>query len=121
MLLNDVAVDGTSTTITYSLVSIVNGSSVRRDATAALDSPRDLLIKHEQVSKGSLFSDRHLIRFERTALQAETLVPVKGAVHLVIEAPRTTITAAMIIDMIAQLRDMLSDAAIVAKILNSEP
>jgi hypothetical protein len=120
MFANDVALAGTSVTTTYSLISVSGGNSVRKDATVALDSPKSLLIKHEAITKGTLHSDRHLVRLERTAPQAGTLLPVTGSVHVVIDAPRDTITSAHILDMIDQLKTFLV-AGNWTKLSNSEP
>lgn len=109
-----------SSSTTYSLTSIDGGNSDRRDAAAALDSPKSLFIKHEDVTRGTLKSDRHLVRLERTAPQAVTLLPVTASVHVVIDAPRDTITAVMISDMVTQLKNFLTSGNL-TKLLNDEP
>jgi hypothetical protein len=120
MFANDVTVTGTSVAVTYSLRSVKDGNSIRNDATVALDSPKAMLVKHEAITKGTLKSDRHLVRFERTAPQGTTLLPVLASAHVVIDAPRDTITAAQVLDLIDQLRNFLT-AGNVTKLLNNEP
>lgn len=121
MFANDITLAGdASSSTTYSLTSINGGNADRRDAASALDSPKALLIKHEDVTRNGLKADRHLVRLEKTLPQASTLIPVTGSVHVVIDAPRDTITAAMIQDMATQLKNFLS-AGNITKLLNDEP
>jgi hypothetical protein len=112
--------DAASST-TYSLTSVVGGNADRFDATAAADSPKGLFIKHEKVKRNGLSATRHLVRLERTSPQATTLAPVTGSVHLVIEEPNDTITAAQLKDMITQLRNFLTAGGYVDKLFNDEP
>jgi hypothetical protein len=120
MFATQLTVAGTSVSQVYDLISINGGNSERRDATAALDAPERLIIKHEPVSKGTLKSDRHLVRFEATLPQAVTALPVTGSVHIVIDAPRDTVSAAKILDLVDQVRNFLT-AGNLTKLLNNEP
>jgi hypothetical protein len=121
MFTNDITLAGDAGSSTvYALISVEGGNSARRDGAAGLDSPKNMLIKHERVTKGTLTSDRHLVRLEKTLPQATTLVPVTGSIHVVIDAPRDTITVAMLKDMTTQLKNFLS-AANIDKLVNNEP
>jgi hypothetical protein len=115
----DVTVTGTTVPVTYSLVN-TNDGSLRADSTVALDSPKRMLVKHQPITKGSLKSDRHMVRFERTSPQATTLLPVSASAHLVVEAPRDTITVAQVQDLVDQIRNFAT-AANILKLLNNEP
>jgi hypothetical protein len=121
MLLNDITLAGdASSSQTYSLISVQDGNSVRRNSAAPSDAPQQLIVKHESYSKGSLKGTRHLVRLERTRAQATSLTPVTGSVHLVIDAPGDTVTAADLKDMFTQLKNLLT-AGVVTQVLNGEP
>jgi hypothetical protein len=105
---------------TYSTVSIADGNSVRRNAAAPLDAPQQLIVKHESYAKGATKGQRHLVRLERTRAQATSLTPITGSVHLVIDAPADTVSAADLKDMFTQLKALLT-AGVVNQILNGEP
>jgi hypothetical protein len=122
MFNNDIALAGTSVSNTFSLQSVVGGKSIRSDATAALGEPRYLTISHQAVSRPWGTADRHLIRLDRSFPGEFTTDPtLQASVQLVIEAPRTVVTAAEIQNLIDQMEAFTGTSGYVAKILNSEP
>jgi hypothetical protein len=121
MLTNDITLAGdASSSTTYKFANLSGGNSERRDTSLGLDKPRRLFVKHELVTRGGVKYDRHLVRLEREEPQAETLTPVVGSVHVVIDAPRSTVTVAQLQDMVTQVKNLLS-AANVTLLLNNEP
>jgi len=121
MFTNDIALAGTSTTKTYSLTSIVNGKSIRKDATAPLGEPSLLTISHQEVSRSGGTADRHLVRIDKTYPGTLPNPDVTCSVQLVIEVPREDVTAANVQDLVDQLESFLGTAGYVTKVLNSEP
>ncbi|DAD51270.1 coat protein [ssRNA phage Zoerhiza.1_6] len=121
MFLTDIVSAGdSSSTRTYSLRSILDGSSVRANSAAPLNAPETLTIKHSKSSRGGIPLDRHLARFDLTKINSSS-APVVASVYVNIEVPEdAVITAAIIKDMRTQLTNFLSDAN-VAKLLNGEP
>jgi len=109
-----------SSTRTYSLKSVVEGSSLRGAATAPLNAPETLSIKNQKSSRGGIPLDRHLVRFDLTKINASG-APVTASVYQTMEVPEDSVfTAAIIKDMRTQMINFMSDAN-VAKLLNGEP
>jgi hypothetical protein len=121
MFTNDITLAGDAGSSTvYALISVEGGNSARRDGASGLDLPKDMLIKHERVTKKTLTSDRHLVRLEKTKPESVSLLPVTASVHVVLDVPRGTITVAEIKDMVTQLKNFLS-AGNIDKLINNEP
>lgn len=120
MFTNDLTLAGTSTSKTYSLISVADQKSVRRDSTTTLGNPREMVISH-QTAKGPNGEavDRHMVRLDLTKTsslgQAHT-----GSAYVVLVAPRAEITEGEILDMVDQLKAFLT-AGNVDKVLNGEP
>lgn len=121
MFATDITTAGTSTSKTYSLVSIEGRKALRSDSTAPLGEPRLLTISHQPVTRPFGAADRHLIRFDETISGTAPAVDVVASVQLVIEVPRETATAAQITDLKDRLVSFLNTATYLTKILNSEP
>lgn len=122
MLATDLTLTDAGGNTTYSLVSILDGRSIRRDATATMGLPKDLIISHNVEKRGELVIDRHLVRLERTV--ADATDPSKlatGRVSLVLEVPRTIVTEAQILGLYVQLDSLMDAAGVFDKLLNSEP
>lgn len=121
MFTNDIPLIGdAASTRTYSLVSIAGGSSLRSNPLTGAALPETLAIKHTSTTKQKQTSDRHLVRLDLAKADALTGEVVNGAVYLVIEAPRTVITAAQLKDMVTQLKNFLTPG-VVSQLLNNEP
>jgi hypothetical protein len=121
MFTTDITLAGdSSSTRTYSLRSIVDGTAVRANPAAPLNAPETLVIKHQKSLRGGIPLDRHLARLDLTKINSGSN-PVVASVYVTIEVPEdTVITAAIIKDMRTQMTNFLVDAN-VAKLLNSEP
>lgn len=120
MFANDITLDGTSTSKTYSLIGVADSKSVRRDASTTLGSPRELVISH-QLAKGPNAEDvdRHMVRIDYS--KVSTLGKrYTASAYVVLVAPREEVTEAECLDLVDQLKDFL-DATNVGKILNGEP
>lgn len=121
MLTNDIVLAGNSTTRTYSLVSVVDGNSVRRNSAAPLDQPEALTIRNSESIKGGRSVKRHLIRLDLRKLNSVTQAPVDMAAYTVLEVPTDPAATAVIVkDMVKQLQTLL-DSSTIDKILNGEP
>lgn len=108
-----------SSSQTYSLQSILDGKTIRADAVRGPALPRTMTMGHSTVKRGSDTVDRHLVRLDRTELNALG-VPQNASVQLVIELPRTGPTATHLQDMVTQMKNHLT-AGNVTKMLNAEP
>lgn len=121
MFNNDITLAGTSTSKTYSLVSIQGAKALRKDATAPLGEPRNLTISHQEVSRSYGTVDRHLIRLDDTISGVSPDPDVVVSVQLVIEVPRATATAAQVQDVVDRLEAFTGTAGYITKLLNNEP
>jgi hypothetical protein len=121
MFNNDITLAGTSTSKTYSLISVQGSKAVRTDATATLGEPRTLTISHQQVTRSGVIVDRHLIRLDDVIPGVSPDPDVTPSVQLVIEAPRKTATAAQIQDLVDRMEAFTGTAGYLTKILANEP
>jgi len=117
----DITLAGTSTSKTYSLISIEGRKALRSDATAALDAPRGLTISHQVTTVSGVLVDRHLVRLDESIAGTAPAPDVTASVQLVIAAPRETITVAQIKDVLARLVSFIGTAGYTDKLLNNEP
>lgn len=121
MFSNDITLAGdASSSTTYALRSVVDGKSIRSDASATLGSPKSLTVNHSVIKKADgLMADRHLARFDRTEVNSEGKSST-ASVYVVLEVPRSIVTEAQVLDMVTQLKNFLSTGNL-DKLLNSEP
>jgi len=111
-----------------SLISIVDRKSVRSAPGAITGESTYLTVSHSEVERGKdsvgkpVKADRHLVRIDHTATDVDGIAAT-ASVYLVIEEPRSVITAARLKAMIDQLVTLLysSAQANLIKVLNSEP
>lgn len=118
-LVGDAASSRTYAWLGATAIDQANASSLRSNPLTGTALPETLAIKHSTSKKGTRITDRHLVRLDLTKAHALTGELVGGAVYLVIEAPRDTITSVMLKDMVTQLKNLL-DAGRVQQILNGE-
>jgi hypothetical protein len=118
---NDITLAGTSTSKTYSWISLDNKKCIRQDATAPLDAPRKMTISHQEVTRSYGVADRHLIRLDFNSVGVSPIPTVLGTLGLTLEVPRVNFTLAQVTDLKDQLVSFLNTAGNLAKILNSEP
>jgi len=121
MFPTDITLAGTSTSKTYSLISIEARKSLRSNPSAALDAPQLLTVSHQEVTRTGYVADRHLIKLDLSVAGVSPAPNVKGTVALTIEAPRVTMTTAQIKDIKDQLVAFIATAGYVDKVLNGEP
>lgn len=104
LILNPGAYGGTAANLTYVLAGYPTPtSSIRRVQATALTEPNSLLISHQQVQRGDLTVNRHLIRHDRTLIDP-ILGPVKASVWQTWEVPQgsSVFTASVVKDMIGR-------------------
>lgn len=121
MFANDITLAGDNSSSTvYSLLSIADGKSIRGNAAATLGQPQTLTVSHSTAKRGSLTVDRHLVRLDKTKLNALS-APVTCGLYVVLEVPRdSTFLESEVLDMSTQLKNFLSQGNI-DKLLNGEP
>lgn len=117
----DITLAGTSTSKTYSLISIEGRKAIRSDATATSDAPRGLVISHQPTTVQGVTVDRHLIRLDDTIAGVSPAPDVTVSWQLVGVVPRETSTVAQVKDVLARLVSMIGTAGYIDKLLNNEP
>ena len=104
----------------YAETSQKDGNTIRKVASAPLNAPEVLQIKHQESSRGGVPLDRHVVRLDLTKITSAGL-PVIASVYMTFEVPRdSAVTVAMIKDMRTQMNNFTVDANVV-KLLNGEP
>lgn len=113
MFTSDIVLDDVSgDDATYRLVSSEANGSKRIDIATTLSEPATLAIKHSSSRSGSVVTDRHLVQFIRTYLDAAG-APFQVTTNFTMAVPRTgAITAAMVADEVCHLIDFLSDGGL---------
>jgi hypothetical protein len=119
-LSKDSAVDVDTNLTTFVLKAADLGRSEFSVAGLTLPAKKILIVSHETLKDGT---ERHLIRIDRTEVDA-LLVPATASVYLVISRPpNTALTNAVILEMVNQLVDFLIEGgsnANVTAVLNNE-
>lgn len=125
MIATTLTLVGNSSTLNYSLISIVDGKSIRSDATAPLGAPRTCTISHgKRNPKDSKSPDRHLFRLDWTKTNTVTGLDETLSAQFVLENPvSTTFNDTDVEDMKTQLTNFLlgSSGALFNQFQNSEP
>lgn len=119
-LTDDITLAGdASSSTTYALINRLATSSLRRDASATIGSPKAISVSHA-TGKDAFGQpvDRHVVRLDRTEADSLNLKHT-GSVYVVLVQPASGVTEAHIKDMRTQLKNFLSDAN-VDKVLNGE-
>lgn len=106
--------------VTYSFISSAGGKTIRKDSTRPIEEPAVMTVSHETAGKGTSAVDRHLVRLDLTELDGDGVTAATGSVHVVLTVPRKIITAAIIQDLVVQMKNYLTSGN-VTKILNGEP
>lgn len=81
----------------------------RLNSASTSAEPSALVIKHTSSGAGVNAVDRHLVQFSQTKLDAND-IPRSAIVNFTMAVPRATvITSAMVIDLVSNLIDLISD------------
>lgn len=96
-------------------------SSLRRVTATALSEPNSLLISHQQVKRGDIIYNRHLVRRDRILIDS-LKGNVKGSAWLTIEAPNgvTVWTPGVVKDIVGHLVSTYMGSGVMDKILAGE-
>jgi hypothetical protein len=95
-------------------------SSLRGDKVAGSVLPRTMSIAHSVSKKGTLSTERHVVRLNLSKANAVTGEKVTGSVYVVFERPLDdAVTVAHYKDMFTQLKALLTAGAI-EQVLNGE-
>lgn len=105
----------------YDLTSIEAGKAIRTNAAAGLSTPQVLTISHAPAGSGDKVRDRHLVRLDQTFAASGDIPAQTASVYLVIDAPRNTVTAANLHDMVGTVLHQCNTVANLAKLYNNEP
>lgn len=90
MLNTDLALVGNGSTVTYSLTSIVDGKSIRKNAAGVVGQPQTLTISHGVKNQKDPKSPyRHLFRLDHTKQHAVTGADETASIQLVLEIPQS--------------------------------
>lgn len=109
MLTNNLTLDGaTGTEVTYNLISQDSTGTRRVDTASTLAEPSVLQIKHSVQGSGADAVDRHLISLSANKLSSGK--PRAAVINFTAAVPRdSVITSAIVLDLIAQLVDLITD------------
>jgi len=111
----------TNAAVTFDVISLDKSGSIRSVAGLAPGLPHNLEISHQEAGKEGSKVDRHMVKVSK-AFQATSTDPVTVCTaHVVFTVPRSGVTAANALDIIALLVDFVNDSANVTKLLNNEP
>lgn len=95
MFNQNVAIVVKEVTYNYGLTSIVNGKSLRNNASASIGAPDSLTISHETKGKGASAVDRHLIRLDTTYETSDATgnkSQATATAYVVLVAPHSVVT-----------------------------
>lgn len=130
MFNQNVAIVVDDVTYNYGLTSIVDGKSIRNNASASIGAPDSFTISHETKGKGSSAVDRHLVRLDTTyeATDAQgSLSQATATAYVVLVAPHNAVTQAnmqlaydKIVAFLGATESGASNSNLV-RILNNEP
>jgi hypothetical protein len=114
---------GANVSTSYALVGLTGiSASLRRVSATAATAPDTLTVSHQESKQGSLKTDRHMARVDRTLIDA-LLGPVKVSAWIVFEVPRgtTIVTPTEIKETTGRLVAFQQTAGYMDKLINSEP
>jgi hypothetical protein len=95
----------------YNLISKVGNTSTRLDSGSTLAQPQELFISHQKTSGGGVVTDRHLVSFRKTKVNAQG-DPLTVVVNFTVAVPRDTVfTTPEITALVRHLMDFLQDGA----------
>lgn len=101
--------DASGDEITYVLISQDATGTVRLNSASTNAEPQALSVKHSKSGSGINTVDRHLIQLSKTVLDANSVART-AIVNFTMAVPQATvITNAMVIDLVANLIDLISD------------
>lgn len=112
--------DGTSN-FTYSMVSLVAGKSIRKDASQDLNTPGILTISHQVNGTGSAAVARRMVRVDKTIEDGSSGDIATISAHIVLTVPNNVITKADVTAEVTKLTGFLGGAGNLDKLLNGEP
>lgn len=112
--------DADGTDVTFKRVGSLQNGSRWIDAATTLTAPAFMEILHNSTGKGSDIIDRHLVRFTRTLADAAG-VPRTLTGNYTLAVPRSAIiTTQVVIDLVANQLDFLTDQALTAGLADSD-
>lgn len=113
MALADITInDGQTTPVahTFTYIGTTNGRVLRSDFAAAAETPLHMTHGHtSRVAKGVAL-DSHLLRFDRTALDADGVTPHKANIRLASDVPRAIVSDGLADDFAAYIRNWATSA-----------
>lgn len=113
MALADITINdgqGSPVAHTFTYVGTVNGRVLRSDFAAAAETPLTMTHGHTSRSVSGTNLDSHLLRIDRTALDADGVTAHKANVRLCCDVPRAIVSDALADDFAAFIRNWASSA-----------
>lgn len=114
---------GANVSTSYALVGLTGiAASLRRVSATAATAPDTLTISHQGSKRGSIDTDRHMVRVDKTYID-----PIKGPVvtsaWMVIEVPKGTsvVTLTEVKEVVGRLVAFEQASGNIDKLVNSEP
>jgi hypothetical protein len=96
---------------TYSLVGSTPDGAVYKMADQELSTPRTLIFKNKLGAPGALGNDTVEVSLADSRSNEDTGLVKTVSAKLVVSIPRdTAITSAIVVDLLCQMADLLSDA-----------
>jgi hypothetical protein len=104
----------------YALTSLVDGNSVRRNASVAAPANEFMQVKHQQTTRSGIPLDRHTLRIDKDIVNAQGVV-IRVSYYVVVEVPQdVAATQAIVKDMRTQVGAWMATDANLVKVLNGE-
>lgn len=113
MALGDITInDGQGTPVAHTFVYVATngGKVVRRDMSAATETPLQMIVGHADSKKGSVEFQSHLVRFDIAILDADGVTVYPSNVRVMVDVPKKVASDALADDCAAYIRNFLSSA-----------
>jgi len=101
---------GTPVAHVFTYISTSGNRTIRSDMSADPETPLLLTFAHSPTTIGGKAGKSHLIRFDRTELDADGVTPLKANVRIVLEVPSAILSDALVDDFMAYVRNWATQA-----------
>lgn len=121
--INPQSFGGANASTSYALVGLTGiAASLRRVSATAATAPDTLTISHQGSKRGSVSTDRHMVRVDKTYIDL-VKGPVVVSAWLVIEVPKEAaiVTLTEVKEVVGRLLAFEQGSGNIDKLYNSEP
>lgn len=116
---NPIALNNGTAAVSFDLRSTSIDASQYKDGSAALDLPHVINIKHTTQGSGLAMNRRTLVRIDRTVEDANGNQALLS-VYMVAVIPEKVATSAQVTEQVTLLKDFLTEAGAIAKIVAAD-